>query len=575
MQKKDLHHPFKCIFSIAILFSVFLILSSCGSNVRPADEEIVEMPEKMDIKVADLIKENINYLESRNGKLNDSIQLFQLPELSVLYNENKFSAFWSKEKVWLSQGVSMLKFLEHIELYGLFPQDYHADVLKNINDLFHTDSLELHDKKNAVLWARADVLLSDAFVNIIQDLKLGRLPKDSITMRKDTVLTAQYVSAKFNAIISGLNFDSVISTLEPRYKGYQVLKAGISQFLKKADFRDISQINFPETNKALLKTSVINRLVELGFMDTASHEIDSLSLAKILIKFQRENGLTDDGKIGAQTIRELNLSDIEKFKRIAITLDRYKMLPDSLPSEYIWVNIPSFNLKLIRHDSIIINSRVVVGKPLTRSPVLTSSIYEIVTYPQWSIPQSIIEKEILPAVKKNAGYLAKKGYGIFDIKGNEIDPYSVDWTKYKKTIPYRVIQGSGDDNALGILKFNFRNNYSVYLHDTNQRFYFGLASRALSHGCIRVQEWNKMAFYILDREVELQKNKTGNKLSLDSVKYWLANKEKHNVPIANKMPVFIRYFTCEGVDGHVIFYEDIYNEDKDLAEKLFHNKKLG
>ena len=575
MKKKEFGPAGVVLFTVIFLISLLFISSCKNTSTKPADEEMVEEPGKMDEKVSQLIQENLNYLENKKGRLNDSVLLYQLPALTALYTQRSYSGVWSKEKKWLPQGDSLLKFLESIKLYGLFPEDYHVGQLKKIKDIFEADSLGERDKKNAVLWARADVLLSDAVINIITDLKLGRLPKDSITLRKDSVLSADFVSHKFNDIASATNFNSVIATLEPRHKGYQDLKAGIKNFLDKAEFKEVPKINFPDSNKALLKTGVMNRLKQLGYLDSLSMQVDSLFLSKALTKFQQEKRLTADGKIGAQTIRELNLSDLEKFKRIAITLDRYKMLPDTMPAEYIWVNISAYNLKLFRHDTIIVNSRVVVGKPKTRSPVLSSSIYEIVTYPQWTIPQSIIVKEILPAMKKNPGYLAKKGFGLFDSKGDEVDPYSVDWSKYKKGIPYRIIQGSGDDNALGILKFNFRNKYAVYLHDTNQRFYFGLASRALSHGCIRVQEWEKMAFYILEREIESQKNKTSYKLSMDSVRHWLATKEKHAIPVNNRMSVFIRYFTCEGINGQVIFYEDIYNEDKELAEKLFHNKKIG
>jgi murein L,D-transpeptidase YcbB/YkuD len=308
-------------------------------------------------------------------------------------------------------------------------------------------------------------------------------------------------------------------------------------------------------------------------LDSNFLQSDSLKLAAALKKYQTDKRLTVDGKIGSQTIRDLNLSDEEKFKRIAITLDRYKMLDEKMPDKYIWVNLPSFNLKFISNDSIIISSRIVVGKQKTRTPVLTSFVSEIITYPQWNIPQSIIVKEILPALKKDPGYLARKGYGLFDSKGEEVDPYSVDWSKYSKGIPYRVIQGSGDDNALGNLKFNFSNKYAVYLHDTNQRYYFGLDSRALSHGCVRVQEWEKLAFYILDQENQYARAKNKELISLDSVRHWLSKKEKHTILLKNKFPIFIRYFTCEGKDGKINFYEDIYDEDKNIGSNLFLNKK--
>ena len=158
-------------------------------------------------------------------------------------------------------------------------------------------------------------------------------------------------------------------------------------------------------------------------------------------------------------------------------------------------------------------------------------------------------------------------------KNEEVDPDSVDWTKYKKGIPYKVIQGSGDDNALGVLKFNFYNKYSVYLHDTNQRSFFGSDSRALSHGCVRVQEWEKMAFYIMNNENNAAGNNKAKPVPVDSLSHWLEIKEKHSIPIRSKVPVFIRYFTCEANNGQISFFEDIYGEDKKMSDLLFANKK--
>ena len=202
--------------------------------------------------------------------------------------------------------------------------------------------------------------------------------------------------------------------------------------------------------------------------------------------------------------------------------------------------------------------------------MLTSEITQLITYPQWVPPPSIVAKEILPGVKKDPGYLSRKGFSLVDSKGNEVDPYSVNWSKYNKTMPYRVVQGSGDANALGIMKFVFNNKYSVYLHDTNQRYLFANSMRSLSHGCVRVQEWQKLALYIMKND---SLNAVGNNYTkIDSVMTWLQRKEKRSIPVRNKIPVYIRYFTCEGKKDGFVFYDDIYNEDKYLREKYFASK---
>ncbi|MGZ3839513.1 MAG: L,D-transpeptidase family protein, partial [Flavisolibacter sp.] len=218
--------------------------------------------------------------------------------------------------------------------------------------------------------------------------------------------------------------------------------------------------------------------------------------------------------------------------------------------------------------SVVLSSRIVVGKPETRTPVLTSAITDMITYPKWHIPESIIKKDILPGLKKDPGYTLRKGFTLVDDAGNEIDPYSVNWLKFKEGIPYNVVQGSGDENALGVMKFNFPNKYSVYLHDTNQRYLFSKSNRALSHGCVRVQAWQDLTNFILRNDSAFSEKA----IPLDSVNTWLALKEKHVIPVRKKIPLFIRYFTCEGKDGKVLFYEDVYGEDRRIREQIFSDK---
>lgn len=239
-----------------------------------------------------------------------------------------------------------------------------------------------------------------------------------------------------------------------------------------------------------------------------------------------------------------------------------------MPEKYVWVNLPAFSLQVWDSGNVILTSRIVCGKTATRSPVLTSAISELITYPKWTIPSSIIEKEVLPGVKKNPKYFQKKGYGVFDSKGREINPDSIDWNKYEKRIPFNIIQGSGDANALGVMKFNFSNKYAVYLHDTNERYLFSRNDRAMSHGCIRVQAWQQLSDFVVQND-----NSDGKAaIRMDSIQHWLKKKEKHSIAIRNKVPLYIRYFTCEGKNGKVIFYDDIYGEDKRLAEKYFAGK---
>jgi len=520
------------------------------------------------VKVPDVIKKIIRQF-IYTDKI-DSISVLQPAIMEYLYGKTSYLANWSREEQWTSTADSLVSFIENSKLYGLFPEDYHVKNILGIRNRFTSDST---DRKDAVLWSKADILLTDAIIQIINHVKLGRLQKDSISLQSDSAITNEFYEGQINKILQTGSITGVIDSLEPKILAYHQLKSGIKNFLDSAEFKDFTYLPFPIYDSVRFKQLLRQRLFEESFLDSAYSSADSLQVVKALKKYQQKKKLTVDGMPGGETIRSLNATDKNKFFRIAVSLDKFKMLPAKMPEKYIWVNLAGYYLKLWNNDTLKLYSKVVVGKPLTRTPELNSAISEMITYPQWSIPQSIILKEILPGLKKDPGYLEKKGYSLLNAKNEEVDPYFVDWSKYKKGIPYKVIQGSGDENALGIMKFNFPNKYAVYLHDTNQRYLFSQNFRAFSHGCVRVQEWEKLTNYILNNDsTAVQLAGIGSFTKTDSVIQWLKNKEKHSIPVRKKIPLFIRYFTCEGQKGKIIFYDDIYSEDQRLHEKYFAGK---
>ena len=169
-------------------------------------------------------------------------------------------------------------------------------------------------------------------------------------------------------------------------------------------------------------------------------------------------------------------------------------------------------------------------------------------------------------------FLAKQNLMVVNDEDSVIDPHTINWNKLNKThFPYQLKQRQGDDNSLGVIKFNFRNKYSVYMHDTNVRWMFGKSYRAISHGCVRVKEWDKLANYLVRNDSTL----TGDlKIPPDTIKAYIARGEKHMFTGFHKLPLYIRYFTCEGKNGKIGFYDDIYDEDRNLIQKYFANKSV-
>ena len=558
--------------SVVLLFILFGA-AGCSNEGTEKATEIVEEPERMDKAVARNLEQFLADLKDKNGKLDDSTNIQSLAVVYEYYRNNSYSPVWSKAEELVPSADSLLAFIAKCRVYGLFPEDYHIDPLQLLHQQFAVDTSAQNARRDAVLWTKADLLLTDAALTIMRHLHKGRLKPDSIYKNFDSAATAARYQQYLQKLIETSAVSALVNELEPKHEAYKNIRTSLKEFLDSADFsRHYTYLNYPYKDSAGFVKSLIKRLKEGDYLDRSVTQLDSASLAAVLVKVQKEKKLTVDGKFGAQVVNALNSNDPEKFIRIAINLDRYKLMPDTLPQRYIWVNLPSFYLQVVDDDTIALESKVVVGKPKTRTPLLSSSISDMITYPQWTIPNSIIIKEILPALKRNPGYLAKKGFSLFTWDGEWVDPYSIDWSKYSKGIPYKIVQGSGDDNALGVMKFNFPNKFSVYLHDTNQRYLFKNENRALSHGCVRVQEWDKLAKYISGLDSVIAEQNNTKTISTDSIRTWLERKEKHIIPVKSKLPVYLRYFTVAAKKGKLQFYNDIYGEDRITREVYFSNK---
>ncbi len=559
-----LFSSFKLILSAVLLLLFFI---SCNdekqSDVTAA--EIVEKPEDIDEAAKDIIRRTISEIIGNDPVLPDSFRVKNAEWLRQLYDDQDFRPFWSAQGAFSPHADSLVSLLGNSRRFGLFPEDYYLPKLVSIREKVAADTGATR-KLDASLWAYHDLMLTSAFVQVIRDVKLGRLLPDSM-LRKDTIVHIGLLRAELDSFRSHPS-RGLLEKFEPVHQDYLKLKKSLAHFLDSADLRKYTYVSASGKDSSLLRKLVYKRISEEDSLHLEQNpQPDSLQIAAAIKKYQKFYKMKADGKISTALVARLNNTGLEKFIRVAINMDRYKQL-SPLPKQYLWVNMAGYYLEMRDSDTVALRSKIVVGKPKTRTPVITSAINNMITYPQWHIPESIIKQEILPGLKKDAGYTKKKGYSILDKDGNEVDPYSVDWSKYKTGIPYRVIQGSGDDNALGILKFNFPNTHSVYLHDTNQRYLFSRSSRALSHGCVRVQAWNELARFILKND----SLHSANAIPADSLQSWLSQKKKQYIPVRKPIPLYIRYFTCDAKEEGLVFYEDIYGEDKKFRDRIFTTK---
>ncbi|MDH2999077.1 L,D-transpeptidase [Pasteurellaceae bacterium LFhippo2] len=244
------------------------------------------------------------------------------------------------------------------------------------------------------------------------------------------------------------------------------------------------------------------------------------------------------------------------FTKLALNAQRLRLIPSF--NNGLFVNIPSYQLYYFRDGKLTLQSKVIVGRDDRRTPVMYSKLSNVVVNPPWHVPASIKNKDLVPKMARDPGYVDRAGYEIFDGKGNKVNPRSINWSAYvgKNNFPYHIRQKAGDDSALGRYKFNMPSSDAIFLHDTPNRGLFGKSDRALSSGCIRVEKSDELATILLKEAGWAESKK-------QSV---LASKKTTSAPIRSDNPVYLYYVTSWVEGGKVHNLPDIYGFDKNLPK---------
>ncbi len=309
-------------------------------------------------------------------------------------------------------------------------------------------------------------------------------------------------------------------------------------FLKKT-------IKYGDSSDILVMIKKRLSLLQDDILLDSTNLYDSMMLVSVK-KFQKRYGLADDGVIGNIIISELNIPLKSRVQQMLINMERLRWMPSQQAKNFILVNIPEFKLHVIDSGKQIFEMSVIVGSAANNTVIFNGNLKYVVFSPYWNVPESIVRKEIMPAMSRDKNYIGK---------------HNMEITSYSGSLPM-IRQKPGPYNSLGLVKFLFPNNYNIYLHDTPNRNLFGQSTRGLSHGCIRIAEPKKFAQYLLKSDSAIWNSRT-----IDSSMH--LTKEKW-VTIKQSVPVFLVYFTAwVDKDGILNFRKDIYGHDKKMANKLF------
>jgi len=292
-----------------------------------------------------------------------------------------------------------------------------------------------------------------------------------------------------------------------------------------------------------------------GTENPTGDNVFDATLVEGVKRFQHWQGLADDGAIGPRTREWLNVSPQRRASLLALNIQRLRLLPDDMHNG-IMVNIPNYSLTYYNNGATILSSRVIVGRPDRKTPLMRSALNNVVLNPPWNVPTTLVRQDIVPKVKQDPMYLYKHGYTLlsgWNADAEVIDPSMIDWQMVSAAnFPYRIRQAPGATNSLGRYKFNMPSSDAIYLHDTPNHALFQRDIRALSSGCVRVNKASELADLLL-QDVGWNDSRISDTLKQGDTRY---------VPIRHRIPVNLYYLTAwVADDGQPQYRTDIYNYD--------------
>ena len=477
------------------------------------------------------------------------------------YRERDFQPAWTVGADLGPQAGALRGVIAGVRQDGLRPNDYH---LRAIEELASAPG-------SALQRAQLELLLSDAFLSLAHDLRQGRV--DPRALETDWhIYPADYNLPRMLA--QALAEDDVAGSLAqmpPPHRGYARLRDALFRYE-----RIEAEGGWPQLpSGVLLERGVRDPRVPLlrqrlrltGDLtvdqDAGGDRFDT-ALDRAVRRYQRRNGLRADGDVGPLTLAQLNVSAEARVRQLRVNMERWRWLPRVYAPRYVRVNMAGFRLQVVEGRTTVMSMPVIIGRDHRQTPAFKSHITALVLNPYWYVPETVLREDVLPALRRDPGYLARTGLQVFERSGSRwkrVDPTTVDWHKAQASdFPYILRQAAGPENALGRVKFMLPNDYGIYLHDTPHRWLFERPVRAFSSGCIRIRKPVALAAYLLRGQPEWDRR---------AIEAAIATGRPQHIDLAEPIPIYLVYWTAwVGEEGRVNFRNDIYGRDSRVAQAM-------
>jgi murein L,D-transpeptidase YcbB/YkuD len=478
--------------------------------------------------------------------------------IPALCERFRFQRVWT-DPVMVEQMIAAVR---DSETHGLDPGDYHLQAIESrlANGAWRSN--------DPIARIDLDLLLSDSLTRLAFTLHFGKLDPqrlDPVWNFSREIRHDDPVSVFADALRKG-NVRGLLEEAAPKFAPYRALRRAFIEYTGIADRGGWTEVPPGPVLKPDMHDPRVRalraRLAVAGDFPGGEVSDPSLydrALEQGVMRFQNRHGIEPDGKVGPETLEELNVPVERRIEQIRASLERARWVSRDTVDDFLLVDIAGFKLHLYRNRKQIWTTRVQVGKPYHATPVFKSTMKYLVLNPTWTIPPGILKNETLPSVREDPDYLKNRNMSVITSSGDVVDPSTIDWGE---PFRYLIRQEPGPGNALGRVKFIFPNEHHVYLHDTPSQELFNRSGRAFSHGCIRVQDPLVLA------ELILQGSKNWDRAAIDRT---VKSGETTTVFLPEPLTVMLLYWTAEPApDGSVIFSRDVYGRDAAVIEGLNH-----
>ncbi len=449
---------------------------------------------------------------------------------------------------------------------------------------FLLDNGEISTDKQAAVYARLDLMLSNSFARLVRFIVQGDVDWDLVQKKFKALKESDDVQVNWEmsfkpfpnqdqmilAVANGNIYD-YLSSLLPMEKRYKKLVALLKNYRVMDKFPKIEYSNTPlKLDDKSPRVEQIKKRLQISGDYPKSAPIDKKfdeTLKKAVITYQKRYLLKVDGKVDKTMTYYLNQPVKKNIQAIITNLDKTKLYPKEFENEHVEVNIPDFNLRYYKNGRSVMKMGIVIGRLDRPTPLFHDNITYMVVNPTWTIPDNLVKRDLIHVLRGNPMYLEENNIHVFSgdkeiqITQEMLDPYE----KSEKNVPYRFVQFPGDNNALGRVKFMFPNKYAVYLHDTDNKTLLTRRYKLYSSGCMRVDK----PFELMDILLENSK-KSYTRSDIEKI---IQTNKPATIGLDRPVPIHMLYFTVYEEDGLAYFKNDIYLYDNIIEESVDGNKK--